>query len=244
MKKLFLHIGTHKTGTTSIQRSLSNLSTQKWRLIKLSRSANESNNLLKAFGDNCMNDQAISQARFIRDQYLSILRERITPCSLLSGEGMESFSANSFAAARDYFSGHDYDVYFVGYMRNLIDSVGSRFQQRLKASPKFAAKKVDWTDQLIRCMPSYPRMLQRLDSEVESTKIRLFAFDPISFPLQDVVVDFCLRLNIDADIAKFKASNESLSTIAIKILWISAVHGSSRLHSISAWKTLARKGCR
>ena len=239
MTKLFLHFGTHKTGSTSIQKSLSDLNTQNWRLIRLGRSANESHNLRSAFENSETTRDSLNEGSKIQELYkVNLGQQPIHPNNLISGEALESFSKDAFTAAFRFFSVQNFDVRFIGYLRNLNDSVNSRFQQRLKGSPLFALKKNEWVGRLASCMPRYQQMLERLDASVPHQNIRLFAFDPRSFPAQNVVVDFCLRLGIDADHNKFKSANQSLSVVGTKVLWILAQQKDKDIGSRSNWKSL------
>lgn len=241
MTKLFLHFGTHKTGSTSIQKSLLNLNTQNWRLIRLGRSANESHNLSCAFERSKITESSLKEGFKIQEMYKLHLGQQPIPLnSLISAEVLESFSKDAFAAAFNFFSDQNYDVKFIGYLRNLNDSVNSRFQQRLKGSPMFALKKEKWVERLASCIPRYHQMLEKLDAIVPNQNIRLFAFDPRSFPAHDVVIDFCLRLGIDADYNKFKNANQSLSMIGSKVLWILAHQKDKGISSRSSWVTLVR----
>ena len=177
----------------------------------------------------------------LRDQYYSHLQSCGSRCMMLSGEAMEGFTGEEFSRMQSLFSALDLDVYFIGYLRNYNESVPSRFQQRLKGSPKIALANADWVEHLSTCMPRYPQMLRALDAAAEKDKIRLFAFDPKSFPAQDVVVDLCLRLGISLDYNRVKHSNESLSMIGTKILWILAHHGSTHHHAKRSWKSLVQR---
>lgn len=244
-RKLFLHIGTHKTGSTSIQQSLVTLDNQDWRLIRLGKSGNESYNLRKAFGLNygpikCIQDASI-EGMMLRDRYYSQLQSCESRCMMVSGEVMEVFTGEEFSCMQRFLSALHLDIYFIGYLRNYNDSVPSRLQQRLKGSPKIALAKRDWVELLSTCMPKYPQMLRALYAAAEKERIRLFAYDPKSFPAQDVVVDLCLRLGIGLDYNKVKRSNESLSMIGTKILWILAQYGSTHHHATTFWKSLVKR---
>lgn len=244
-RRLYLHIGTHKTGSTSIQQSLVTLDNQDWRLIRLGKSGNESYNLRKAFSINdspIKNSQGTSVERLkLRDQYYSQLQSCESRCMMLSGEVMEGFTGEEFLRMQSFLSALNLDIYFIGYLRNYNESVPSRLQQRLKGSPNIALANRSWVETLGACMPKYPQMLRNLYTSAEKEMVRLFAFDPKTFPAKDVVVDLCLRLGIGLDFNKVKRSNESLSMIGTKILWGMAHYGCAHHHDSIFWKNLVKR---
>lgn len=232
-RRIYLHFGAHKTGSSSIQDSLSNLSNDDWHFLKAFKGANQSGPVTYGFYSN---PQAILKQRFrpelspelIRKSYQKQVQENRSKQFILSAESLDWFEPTDLVNIRDFFSGQDLDVFFIGYLRPLVDCTRSRLQQQLKGSPNLALKAKNLNQLLKRCFPDYSGLVQRLRVCVSPEQIRLLAFDPVSFPDHNVVKDFCNRLGIKDPGIKIHRSNESLSLLAVKLLWI----GSKLKHSI------------
>ena len=237
MKPIFLHIGAHKTGSSAIQSSLRNLHNLKWQLLKPDPSGNPNSSL--AIQAIFQTTKPVSVPKHIagegsrwddlRRSATNLLEQTIETSSssnfILSGEEMSNFNDEEFFLLRYKCRQLGLDPYIIGYLRKLGERASSAFQQRLFGMPlrtglAYMAER-SLGDIIPRLEPNYGRLVASLKNCFPMNRIRLFGFDRNSFPLKSVVIDFCKRLGIDQSEALSPADpNESLSTLAVKVLWI------------------------
>jgi hypothetical protein len=77
----------------------------------------------------------------------------------------------------------------VAYVRDLAGYITSNFQERVKNG--YA------NFDLIDSAPPYRRWFEKFDAVFGSENVRLWKFDPASFPRGCVVQDFCARLGLE-----------------------------------------------
>jgi hypothetical protein len=232
MKKIYLHIGFHKTGSSSIQQSLLSLNHQDWKYITENPlTGNDSGPIQTAFNRTPWKlkhhrrhglDELTSRdkARRQRIAYRRQIRQSTASNLLISAEDFCSLNDKEVQKVSKFFQGLDRQVIVVAYIRPVASFLQSAFQQRLKASSKLAINHAELRDGLKGILPKYTRIINRYRSAFGQENVRLFAFDPSSFPGKDTVIDFCLRLGIPVDYTTFVRTNDSLSMLAVKVLFI------------------------
>jgi len=223
-RQIILHFGGHKTGSTSIQHSLYGLSCREWHVLNTREGGNESLSINQAFRsvkDKSQLNQTLSrQADSIKDAYRHQITTSPARNFLLSAEALESMSEKDLQAIYNFFQSQDLSLTFAGYMRPVTSCINSIFQQRVKGSPNFANTNKSLDELASLCSPHYSQVYTKLKRISSPTSIRLFGFDPSSFPDKNVVVDFCIRLGIPVEYKKIKRVNASLSMTSVKLLWV------------------------
>lgn len=235
MKTLYLHVGFHKTGSSSIQQSMINLKCNDWQYITLNpATGNDSGVIQSAFKrkpwtlrhhrtkgyDRRASNELASR---YRKAYRQLFNGSTSANLLLSAESLCSLAEEELKEVKRFFSNSVDRIVILAYLRPVDSYLVSAFQQNLKATSQLILKYPDLVKALIRIKPDYPASVQSLTSVFGCENVRLFAFDPASFPDKDIVVDFCLRLGIPADYSSFVRANDSLSLVAMKVLAILAL---------------------
>jgi hypothetical protein len=199
-------------------------------MIKSTKSANESLQLDSAFRLKQSprliarkNEGKLTDPTAIKALYSQHIADSSASQFLISGEVLDSFDTESLSRLICFFERLDLDVFLVGYFRSLASVVPSVFQQRLKAHADFVHSRETLPAMIRHCIPAYPGLVKRLRKCISSDRLRLFAFDPPSFPSCDVVSDFCCRLGINISETALPMVNTSLSLIAVKVLWIGSL---------------------
>lgn len=244
-RHITLHFGAHKTGSTSIQHSLYGLSNDQWHVLNTRKGGNESisvNTAFRSIAKGMLPESGFSgDDSAIKDAYHRQIMQSEAQNFLLSAEAIESLNGKDLQSVYDFFLSQDLKVTFAGYMRPVTSCINSIFQQRIKGSPNFANKGKTIEDLATLCRPHYSQFYAELKQITSSTSIRLFGFDPISFPDKNVVVDFCIRLGIPIEYKRVKHVNASLSMTSVKLLWINdkrakaeRITGNKRLEFVRA----------
>lgn len=232
MEKLYLHIGFHKTSSSSIQQSLLSLDNQDWKYITENRlTGNDSGPIQTAFKIAPWKLQhhrrlgldkaaSLEKARRQRVAYRRQILQSTASNILISAEDFCSLDNKEVQRVSRFFHDFNRQVVVVAYIRPVESFLQSAFQQRLKASSKLAIEFTHLRDCLESILPKYPKIVNNYTSTFGHDNVKLFAFDPSSFPGKDATIDFCLRLGIPVDYTKFTRSNESLSMLAVKVLFL------------------------
>lgn len=214
----------HKTGSGSIQRSLSgadDLGPNHCFISLGRRSGNLSDQLVTAFADEPWHadihrkrgngrEALLKQRPGIRARLMEQAAAAGERTAVLSAEAVSVFNELEFGRLVRTLERAARAVSAVGYVRAPAERMGSFFQQQLKAG-------YDTFDPA-ELYPGY-RRLEAFDSVLGREQVSLWKFDPARFPEGDVVRDFCARLGIEIateDVVRF---NEGLSLPAISILF-------------------------
>ena len=211
MKRCVIHIGMHKTGSTSIQVSFGNtLNNSEWKYAQLGHS-NHSYILKQILQKNLPDAQAIIGNNEFVERLIKDLNQD-GENYLLSGEWMSSnIGLSRIIALRDLLLSKVKNVAIVGYVRSPKSYMESSFQERLKMN----AVKLDFEN----LRPKYRNRLEFFDIAFGKENVMFWKFDPIAFKNKCVVQDFCSRLDIAFPENQIKRRNEGLSREAIAFLY-------------------------
>lgn len=217
VKRCILHIGMHKTGSSSIQDSLhGNLKNEQFHYAELDR-PNHSGAVMYAFAPLFQSPVDVARGWTVsveRKQAARQMLERaFAECPsetlIISAEAMCAGQMD-VRALQQFVQARSDEVKVVGYVRPPRASTESRFQQHVK---------VHLPMEPARSWPGYRKQLARFDALFGRENVEFWRFDPATFPGGCVVADFCQRLGIALDPAWVKRSNEGLSRPAIALLY-------------------------
>lgn len=221
MRKVYIHIGMHKTGSTSIQNTLydqlddtsfmyadfgspnhsagvvSVFSSQPERLI--SKLKTQNHNGLEAFNKNILSNFENQLSKSNKENFL------------ISGEAINSLENAELIRFKEYLLKHFSDIKVVAYIRSPTSYIQSAFQQRVKNNlGKFA---------LDRLYPNYKQHFIKFDRIFGQEHVELWKFSPDKFVNGDVVQDFCHKIGVNADNINTKRYNDSLTKEAVALLY-------------------------
>lgn len=218
-----IHVGMHKTGSTSIQQSLEGFEDERFYYAPLAPGGNHSLSLYSLFASRAANHHLHREAR--RDakaveNYNKKTKARLDTSIrrargrtvIFSGEDLSRLPRHDIPKLRDFFAERFNGVTVVAYVRSPAGFMTSSFQQRVKGATvtKFEPETT---------YPKYYSAFAKYDEAFGPDNVKLWKFDPNKFPDADVVQDFCEKLGINLAPNKILRTNESLSRQAVAILY-------------------------
>lgn len=226
MKKCTIHIGMHKTGSTSIQNSFwKKLNNEQWKYADIGI-ANHGHLLQSVLhGDlpkqNRHSDEPTDWDDIIEKMKRSkMLTKRLIRDIqqeggnyLISGEWLSSEPVE-FCRLLEFkalISSYVKRISIVAYVRPPKSYMESAFQERLKRS----AAKLNFES----LCPKYRQRLEKFDFAFGKKNVSFWKFDPKTFKNRCVVQDFCEHLGIVFPEELIIRTNESLSREAIALLY-------------------------
>ncbi len=146
MKTAFIHIGTHKTGTTTIQHSLynSNLKEQNICYPSFSEFPNARNQNFLSILFKDYEELPRIYKKYSKEEYLKLKKSiqielkgqlKKYDNTIISAEMIDSFSRNETTSFLEFLTAHSYtDIKILVYVRNPVYFYTSHVQQTIKAS--------------------------------------------------------------------------------------------------------------
>lgn len=224
MKTCWLHIGMHKTGSTSIQANLAQIQDPKgWRYISVARGPNMGKALYAMFATNPHRFHwFVKQDKPPKDidRWGADLRKRFTNAIdavtedivIVSAEALPLIDKKGLAALRDLLKSRFDVIKVIGYVRPPLGYINSMFQQQVKhGRGEFGFK---------GAQPKYRHRFQKFDALFGRENVLLRKFDPSSFPNGCIVEDFCAQVGIQGPPpGGARRVNESLCREACGLLY-------------------------
>jgi hypothetical protein len=224
-KRVWLHVGMHKTGTTSLQSSLGAVRNHpQWRMLKVGGRSNMGKALCAMFAAKPSKHSAFRKLGKT-DEEISVeggllrerLRKAVASCSvpeiIISAEALTStIDAAGLAALRDLLLQHCREIRVIGYVRPPVGFKTSIFQEAVKhGKGKF---------NVAEAKVHYRRRFRKFDDVFGRDKVLLRKFDTSTFPGGCIVADFFEQTGLsplppDAVVR----TNESLSREACGMLY-------------------------
>lgn len=220
MKTCVLHFGMAKTGSTSIQATLSQLPPRPDVVYLQSGEANAGRALSAAFMDDAgrfrpnrklgLDERALARRR--RRALASFEQALDGPVTLavLSSEMLANFDRDSLVALRDWLAPRVDRIRLLGYVREPAAFMESMSQQALKNGND----RID----LQRRYPAYRQRFEPFESVFGRDAVTYRRFDPAGFPGGCVVRDFCATIGLDLPESAIVRVNEGLSRRAVGLL--------------------------
>ena len=222
MTRCIIHIGMHKTGSTSIQASLNRLADSRFLYADLGPEPNHSIPLCVLFSSDparCTSNKPSKRHLGTDPAYWSLVRNRLDAaigrCGdrtlLISGEDICSLARSDLAGLHRYFGARFDRVEVVAYVRSPAAYLASVFQQRVKGDlDEFNPAAM---------LRGYEETFGKFDELFGRANVHLWKFDPARFPGGCVVQDFCARLGIHLPRGRVKRANDSLPRPALDLLY-------------------------
>ena len=220
-RKLIIHAGIHKTGSTAIQHWLSKSALPDAHYFKW-RNANHSDLFVLLFEENPQDHVAFSQAGYTRDQAMkqretekTRIREQIETSKkevfVFSAERISSAPAEAVEAMSDFFSELFPDIQIYAYVRKPSGFMTSMFQQHLKTGQI----KLDFG----ALWPGYRRRLDRFYRIFGDSNVHLRSYDQLLENRSDIVSDFARWTGLAANPPGNIVLNWSMSATGMALLY-------------------------
>ena len=219
LDEIFLHIGMHKTGSSSIQKALAGYDDGVTFYADLG-SPNHSLTLRTAFDPYPENiEPHIARGRSradierLKGEYLSALKaqaRRSGKRMVLSGEGVCDLADDGIPEMRNFLFAHAKKVTVFAYVREPVSFMNSYFAESVKH---------DLTEFDVPS-PEYARRLGRFRDAFEADNVIFRLFDPKTFTDASLLNDFCRVAQLDVkQLSQAMRSNESLSLEVVQVLF-------------------------
>ncbi|WP_179381635.1 hypothetical protein [Jannaschia marina] len=224
MKRIILHIGMHKTGSSSIQRSLNGYDDGRVRYADLG-TENHSIPIYSMFSDTRYEKRFFRQRGIGRaeiDRRTEVYASRLTreleidrETLILSGEDISRIPADDVPAIRDFLAPRCDEITVVGYLRDPVAFASSQFQQRVK----FDARGIKIPE------PGYRDRFEKFLEVFGPENVILRDFNRDTLVDGSVVQDLMEIAGIRGADWPEQVTNESLSDAATRLLFRFNRHG-------------------
>lgn len=222
-RQCYIHIGMHKTGSSSIQETLAKKEDLGDYYYADLGSSNHSGKIFSVFSDSSIEKSHLKRRGLIKkeielfikqakDKLIENCKKNLKLNMILSGEGILNLSLNDLKNFKKFLNLYFEEVIIVGYVRSALSYIESSFQQRVKAGiSKFKLNK-DY--------PNYRDKFEKFDTVFGVEKVHLWKFDTKTLKKSNVVIDFCNRLSIPIQIDEVSRSNDSINREVVSLLYI------------------------
>ena len=224
IKTVVLHIGMHKTGTTSIQQSLSGFDdghtayadlrhlrgpqiNHGYGLTAMFREDPRPFGIHRRMGRSAAALASIRKAWLRRlDAALAMTREQL----ILSGEAIATLKEPELQALRDYLLDRAERVQVIAYVREPVGYISSMYQQHIKMGQR----------RMLTMLPAprYRQKLEKFQHLFGAENVTFRPFDRDRMVGGSTLTDFADQIGIAAP-ADNVVANESYSLDAIRLLW-------------------------
>jgi hypothetical protein len=215
-RTVYLHIGTHKTGTSSIQTAFNGFSNPHIRYASLG-APNHSLALHTLFAQHperhhlhVNNQRGAAEVDVFRKTVARNLERELAVDGdlILSGEDLCELKRDEVQELAAYFASRSARVRVIAYYRDPLGFSASSLQQRVKAG----------LDEFCLIQPEYRRRIEHYVEVFGRENCDLRRFDRRAFPEGSVVRDFAGHLGIDSGAVAAVSTNTSMSAQAVSCL--------------------------
>ncbi len=225
VKKCYIHIGMHKTGSSSIQETFcgNRFKSQKLKYFP-ALGPNHGVGFKKLFS-NIKSQKELNEMDF--DENLPFLKDNFymnlvyKTAEELKNENIlfsgEDFSNSKYIVnfVNHIFPKHEIEV--ISYIRNPIDIATSSFQQRVKGPGVYGIPKIIEFDQLI---PDYKTKFEQYINNKLISKLHFKEFNRENLVGGDVIDDIAKIMNLETNEYSKKYINESINGITLTYLFV------------------------
>jgi hypothetical protein len=221
IEEAIVHVGMHKTGSSSIQDTFSKISMSEIQYLSLG-SANHSDFLATLLSDNSefYHNYALGaeQAQALKASYTQQLHDELEattkPKILISADYLSQphEKENEFLYLKQLLLRYCKRIRVIGYVCPPVSYIQSSFYQRLK-------EERNSTFDLHSIYPEYYKRFSKIDDVFGKENVELVAFDKDLLHNSDVVEDFANRIGIPLSPEQIVRINESISLEATALLY-------------------------
>ena len=216
MRTVILHVGMHKTGTSSVQQSLEGFASPPIKYLDLSN-ANHTVPIRAAFSERIRpqalklksEEDVVALKRSTLERLDEQLAEQQFDKFIISGEGIVRLTPKALRTLKEFLLRHVDQIRVFAYMREPVGYSCSAFQQRVKGggSASYELPRADYRSK-------FEKFMDVFGADNFSAKV----FSSTTLLNGSVVADFCQTWGIPLDPAREVRTNESLSETAVKLV--------------------------
>ena len=225
-RKLILHAGMHKTGSTAIQHWLRRAKLADAHFFKW-RNANHSDLFVLLFEDDPQDHPAFARPGYTRERALQDreaekqkIRRQIDSAGkdvfVFSAERVSAASDAAVEAMRDFFAEFFPDIQVYAYVRKPSGFMTSMFQQHLKTGRIKLSFAELW--------PNYRRRLRRFDRIFGPENVHLRSYDALVARGTEIVGDFAQWTGLATAAPHNIVLNWSMSATGMALLYFYRKH--------------------
>ena len=211
MPKCILHVGMHKTGTTSIQNSLLNFENDKFLYARLGGDANHSVPIYSIFSEHpekhFLNRTRRNNGTLqdyidrIRNDLSSSIKAAGDRTLIISGEDIGVMAEDDIKRLADYLSAHCSSTQVIAYIRPPMSFMNSAFQQTVRSGRRT-------TLNLPKLYRNYRGSFEKFDTHFGRENVLLKPFDRKKLIGGDSVIDFCSTIGLEFPADRIHRANE------------------------------------
>jgi len=234
-----VHIGMHKTGSSSIQYNLSrrqyknfsyfNLGTENHSIPIFSLFSKKPENYHIHWRAGRTKEDVKKYNQKVEKLFLKhLIDNEEHEVFVISGEDISMLPIESVHRFKDFLSCYFKNIKIIAYVRSPGSFMSSNFQEHIKAG--FSNFNVDIH------YPNYRSRFEKFDEIFGKENVQLIHFDLKKIINNDVTCDFLNRLGLDDKIVTYDRINESLSLEATSLLYIFNKYASSEFEIVEREK--------
>jgi hypothetical protein len=217
---MILHIGMHKTGTSSIQHALADaLVDDRFRFVQLAGYANGSLLIGNAYADLSgyphHPDSSMEHRRLSRRNAMKVITTELNAFDeripILSAELICSLEDDAKHALLDLLRRYHPELRVAAYIRRPKSLVDSAYQERLKSALVTINDHFEGVE--------YRKIFVAFDDFLGRQMVTIRLFEKENLHEGDVVADFAATWGIGIDRTRVLRENEALSQEAVKLLY-------------------------
>lgn len=214
MEKVILHIGMHKTGTTSIQSAIKNFEGNRVKVASFEET-NHSIPMLTIFSKHRLDYHHWQKKGFtkfeineLKRKYIEILDKDLCDKDydklIISGEGIIGLDASDLQIMIDFFKGYNLNINIICYVRDPLDWLVSNTQERIKGLMPVLKNKT-----------GFKPLIQKFLDLVSKDNIKVFKFEEVIKSHKSVVQHFSEILSIK--LFEYPKINKSLTPFQLAL---------------------------
>lgn len=220
MTQVILHIGMHKTGSSSIQETLAGFDDGRTRYARLGPEANHSLAIMRMFGTDSSHPHAADARRGRSAQEVAARTARLRAALrtqlaqggrlILSAESLSMLEGPEVTRLRRFLLRHGATgILVIGYARAPLSFAASALQQRIRN---------DVADLSVP-RPGYKHRFRKFIAQFGADAVQILPFDRARLTGGSVVADFLTRCGIDPASLPEKRSNETMKAAATRLVF-------------------------
>jgi len=225
-RKLVIHAGTHKTGSTAIQNYLAGLTGSMEFAYIQGQEANSSLLMMQAFRENLPEQPHFTHEKLTasevahirhaaREKLKTLCRETGHPVSILSAEEVSTFTVPELEDIYRFMQPFFDDIEIILYVRPLKARMESTYQEVLKTRYRSLEQQFPL---------NYMGLARNFDSVFGRENVHFFKFSREAFPGGNLIAHFLKSVGVSAAAPDSGADNPRLSREAVQLLYAYRLH--------------------